>query len=78
MTMQHVKSAEWDHATGVARQVCARVFRDGGAPADALEAFGLAHEDLHGNWRLAVEQIAQALCQRGTPDNQPGVFHLAA
>ena len=40
-----------------------RVFRDGGAPADALEAFGLAHEDMHGNWRTAVERIAEALCR---------------
>jgi len=63
MTMQSMNTAEWDHATGVARQVCARVFRDGGAPADALDAFGLAHEDIQGNWRAAVERIAHALCQ---------------
>ena len=63
MTMQMTNSAEWDHATSVARQVCARVFRDGGAPADALDAFGLAHADIHGNWRAAVECIAHALCQ---------------
>ena len=78
MTMHEVKSAEWDHATGVARQVCARVFRDGGAPSDALDAFGLAHEDLHGNWRMAVEQIAHALCQNGASARQSGDFPLAA
>ncbi|MFY0613391.1 MAG: hypothetical protein JXQ99_17795 [Hyphomicrobiaceae bacterium] len=78
MTMQAMKSAEWDHATGVARQVCARVFRDGGAPSDALDAFGLAHEDLHGNWRMAVERIAEALCQSGTAKNQPQAYKMAA
>lgn len=78
MTMQNVKSAEWDHATGVARQVCARVFRDGGAPSDALEAFGLAHEDLHGNWREAVDRIAQALCHSGTATSTNQVYQQAA
>ncbi|MBU2532642.1 MAG: hypothetical protein KKB37_07875 [Alphaproteobacteria bacterium] len=63
MTMHYTNSAEWDHATGVARQVCARVFRDGGAPAEALDAFGLAHEDVQGNWRAAVERIAHAMCR---------------
>jgi len=63
MTMQVRNSCEWDHAQGVARQVCARVFRDGGAPSDALEAFGLAHVDMHGSWREAVDRIAGALCQ---------------
>ena len=78
MTMQYVNTAEWDHATGVARQVCARVFRDGGAPADALEAFGLAHEDLHGNWRAAVDRIAQALCSPGAASTDQQSFKQAA
>ena len=78
MTMQAMNSAEWEHATDVARQVCARVFRDGGAPSDALEAFGLAHEDLHGNWRMSVERIATALCRSGTAKKQPQAFKMAA
>lgn len=69
---------EWDHATGVARQVCARVFRDGGAPADALETFGLAHVDVHGNWRAAVDSIAHALCQTATSAEPTIGFKQAA
>lgn len=77
MTKHYKNSAEWDHATGVARQVCARVFRDGGAPADALEAFGLAHGDIQSDWRSAVESIAHGLCQK--PEGmRPAVFKHAA
>jgi hypothetical protein len=64
MTSKHVDTAELDYATGIARQVCARVFRDGGTPADALEAFGIAHVDAHGSWRSAVDTIAVALCSK--------------
>jgi hypothetical protein len=79
VTVQYPGSAEWDHATVVARQVCARVFRDGGAPADALDAFGLAHEEMHDNWRAAVDSIAHALCQRSQAGNQTtGSFKQAA
>lgn len=63
MTMQYQNSFEWDHAQSVARQVCARVFRDGGTPSEALEAFGIAHDDVHGSWREAVDCIAASLCQ---------------
>jgi hypothetical protein len=77
MTKQYVNSAEWDHATGVARQVCARVFRDGGAPADALDTFGLAHSDIQSDWRSAVDSIAHALC-RQSEGTQPSVFKHAA
>ena len=77
MTKHYENSAEWDHATGVARQVCARVFRDGGTPADALEAFGLAHGDIQRDWRSAVESIAHGLCQK--PEGmRPAVFKRAA
>lgn len=78
MTLHIKNTAEWDHATGVARQVCARVFRDGGAPADALDAFGLAHEDVQSNWRAAVESIAQALCSGGQTANETTEFRQAA
>jgi hypothetical protein len=50
------------HATDLARQACARVFRDGGAPIDALEAFGIATDAGATDWREAVELIAAALC----------------
>ena len=71
----HTASATQDreYATTIARQICARVFRDGGAPADALDAYGLAHEDVQGNWRAAVDLIAAALCgqQRHAVTTQP-------
>ena len=60
------------HATDLARQACARVFRDGGAPVDALEAFGIAADGSAADWRQAVEMIASALCA------QPADVPLAA
>lgn len=78
MTMHTLKSAEWDHATGVARQICARVFRDGGAPADALDTFGLAHDEVQGNWRDAIELIAHALCRTADANVAAEPFRHAA
>ena len=78
MTIKAQNSFEWDHVQGVARQVCARVFRDGGAPSDALEAFGLAHSEIHGNWREAVDTIASALCQAKHPSSGVAEFRQAA
>jgi hypothetical protein len=69
MMMQHMDAAQMDHATGIARQVCARVFRDGGTPADAMEVFGIAHVDVHAGWRDAVDTIARALA--ATPRSAP-------
>ena len=62
MTQNQINPAQWQHAIAVARQTCARIFRDGGAPADALEAFGVALEDASCDWKQAVETIAHALC----------------
>ena len=57
MSPEYVDTMQWHQTLGYARQVCARVFRDGGAPADALGAFGLArYAD------KAVEMIAEAMC----------------
>ena len=59
----HVNPLQWHQAVGVARQSCARFFRDGGSPADALAAFGLASEaQTSGDWGKTVEAIAQVLC----------------
>ena len=44
MSFNHVNPLQWHQAVGIARQSCARFFRDGGAPADALLAFGLSAE----------------------------------
>jgi hypothetical protein len=52
---------QWEQAVGYARAACARVFRDGGSPATALEAFGL-QLDAGADWSTAVDRIAQSLC----------------
>ncbi len=64
MTPDHVNPVQWAQAMGYARQSCARVFRDGGSPADALEAFGLSRlEDATVlDWSRTVDRIAQSLC----------------
>lgn len=63
MSRNHINPLQWHSAVGVARQICARVFRDGGSPADAVIAFGMRNaEDL--TWSRAVEAIAERLCTR--------------
>jgi hypothetical protein len=57
----HVNPVQWQQSTGYARQACARIFRDGGSPADALQAFGLC-ETSAVDWSIAVDRIAQLLC----------------
>jgi hypothetical protein len=64
MTPNHFNSAQWIQALGYSRQSCARVFRDGGTPADALQAFGLDAEQA--DWSRTVDLIATALCSRPT------------
>jgi hypothetical protein len=59
----HVNPVQWQQAQGVARQTCARFFRDGGRPEDALKAFGLSDSELEGlDWSRAVDAIALTLC----------------
>ena len=61
---EHVNGLQWHNAQSIARQTCARVFRDGGQPADALQAFDLNPADAGKlGWGRAVELIAQSLCQ---------------
>lgn len=63
MNRNHINPLQWHSAVGVARQICARVFRDGGTPADAVIAFGLT--DAEGmSWSKAVDAIAERLCLR--------------
>ena len=63
MTPHHITAVQWEHALSVARQACARIFRDGGAPSDALDAFGLGHDDDdRRDWSRAVELIAETIC----------------
>ncbi len=63
----HINPLQWHQALGVARQSCARFFRDGTAPGDAMRAFGLAPEAAT-DWSKAVEAIASVLC--AVPDKK--------
>lgn len=65
MTPHYINPIEWHQAQGIARQTCARFFRDGGRPADALMAFGLPADAVPAaEWSKAVEAIAEALCAK--------------
>ncbi len=67
MSPHHVNPLQWHQAVGVARQSCARFFRDGGTPADALGAFGVAaDEKMTEDWGRAVDAIATVLCAAPT------------
>ncbi len=63
-TPAHVDQMQWHQTVGYARQICARVFRDGGSPADALEAFGLKRfaNETGCDWSKAVDLIAEVMC----------------
>ncbi len=61
MFPRHISSVQWEQATGYARAACARIFRDGGTPAVALESFGL-HIASDADWSTAVDRIALSLC----------------
>ena len=62
MPYRHINPVQWQQAMGYARQACARIFRDGGSPRDAVRAFGLAMGDPATEWSTAVDRIAHALC----------------
>ena len=62
MFPRHINPQLWQQSLEQARHVCARIFRDGGRPADALVAFGLVAPDPVQDWSIAVDRIAQALC----------------
>lgn len=59
----NINPVQWDQAVGLARHSCARIFRDGGSPADAFTAFGLAGRPA--DWNRAIESIAESLCGSG-------------
>lgn len=60
---RNINPAHWHQSVGYARQACARVFRDGGSPPEAVAAFGVK-ADGPVDWSRAVEVIAEALCAR--------------
>lgn len=67
MNSDHVNPMQWHQSIGIARQACARFFRDGGSPADAMRAFGCSTEHVRGaDWTKAVEAIAHVLCAKPT------------
>jgi len=55
---------QWHQAVGYARQSCARLFRDGGTPMDAVRAFDVCDDErgAANDWGKAVEAIAEVLC----------------
>lgn len=56
----HINPVQWQQSIAIARQASARVFRDGGTPAEAARAFGI---DLpSADWSKVVEAIAELLC----------------
>lgn len=62
-TPAHLNPIQWHQALSVSRQTCARVFRDGGTPAEAIAAFGLTAEaDDKLSWEKAVDMIAAEIC----------------
>jgi hypothetical protein len=65
MIPAHINPIEWHQAVGVARQSCARFFRDGGTAKDAMLAFGADGAADEADWGKAVEAIAFVLCARG-------------
>lgn len=58
----HVNPLQWSQALGLARQSCARFFRDGSSAVDAMRAFGVTSATASADWSKAVEAIALALC----------------
>ncbi|WP_045837517.1 hypothetical protein [Hyphomicrobium sp. 99] len=57
----YLSPIQWHQAVAVSREQCARIFRDGGTPADALLAFGL-NAEAGANWERVVDVIAAEIC----------------
>ncbi len=69
MSPDHINPLQWHQAVGIARQTCARFFRDGGTAADAMAAFGASADNVPAaDWSKAVEAIARVLC--AAPDRR--------
>jgi hypothetical protein len=62
MSPRNINPVQRQQALGYARQACARIFRDGGTPADAVRAFGMTTTQPAADWSIAVDRIAQSLC----------------
>lgn len=60
MTRQHINPQQWQNNVAIARAACARIFRDGGRPSDALAAFDLEAGE-QSDWSRTVDLIASSL-----------------
>ncbi len=54
---------QWEQAIGLARHTCAKVYRDGGSPAEALFSAG-ADNSADASWDTAIRALARQFCQR--------------
>jgi len=58
----NISPVQWDQAIGLARQTCARIFRDGGSPSDALALYRLNAPAKALTWDRAISLIAESQC----------------
>jgi hypothetical protein len=58
----YVNPIQWHQAVAMSREICARVFRDGGSPTDAVIAFRPVEADDALSWERAVDLIASEIC----------------
>jgi hypothetical protein len=58
---RHVHPIRWRQVMDVSREACARFFRDGRSPADAVRACGLPPSGA-ATWAHAVNVIAELHC----------------
>jgi hypothetical protein len=58
---RHVHPLRWREAIDVARDICARFFRDGRSPADAVRSVGLTTSGA-ATWAHAVNVLAELHC----------------
>jgi hypothetical protein len=59
----NVNPVQWTEAIGHARQTCARIYRGGGNPLEAMRFFGLSTKTVRvSDWDQAIERIAWSLC----------------
>lgn len=75
MLPSHVNPVLWQQSLGLARQISARVFRDGGTANDAVTAVGIKAEGQI-SWDKAVELIAGELSRNRASAAKAG--HKAA
>ncbi len=76
MIPEHINPMQWHQAVGIARQSCARFFRDGGTAKDAMRAFGAEAAADASDWGKAVEAIAHVLCARPERRSRIGARHV--